>query len=409
MTKQNHVWRLILAWKYITSPRNRQRSALMLSVLGLALGLMIIVVVISIMQGLQEGYLRDIIEVDAYHMTVGPVAEDEIEQLRADIAEGIPHRALVSFGESEMLLVQDDGRNASLKLRGLDPSYQDDQGFFQQARAVRGSFTLEHDGAVIGSDLAAREGISVGDTIKVATVVRGSRVVRAVPSVRYLEVTGIFSTGYPDIDSSLGFTTLETVREMGIRQYFVGIKTDNLSQLEAQLAEYPPVSEIQRVSWQKAYETLYAALLLEKYSMMVVLMLIFIVVAINIKSSFERFLFEKKHEIGIMKTLGASAADIRMILMYQAVFLAAAAMVPGLILGVLLASNVNPVLHGIDRLLQLLFSQGIGIAGIRFPVIISWPDIWVSAGVMVLFLLLAVLRSARIIRRFTPMEMFRYE
>ncbi len=374
----------------------------MLSVIALALGLTIIIVVIGIMQGLQQGYLKDIIEVDAYHITVGPVEMHELPSLIDAVGMGVP------FGEAEMLLVQADGFDASLRLRGLGESYLSDEGFLKQARTVSGSFELRDDGVVIGADLAYRHGIRVGQTVKVATVVRG-RIVRAVPSVKYLTVTGIYSTGYPDIDGKMGFTTLATIQSMGINSYYIGIKTQNLDALSRSLGTIPELEGVPRRTWKEAYESFYAALLLEKYSMLFVLLLIFVVVAINIRSAFERFLYEKRDEIGIMKTLGASRKDIRAVLLYQGLYIALFSLIPGLGLGLLTANYVNPILHGADRILFALFSRGLGIGGIRFPVLITWPEILISILVMVLFILWAVLSSARTINQYTPMEMFRYE
>ncbi len=394
-----------MSWTYFSSSRNRQRGAIALSITGLALGLMIIIVVIGIMQGLQQRFLQDIIEIESYHISLGPVGYDELDELqlhadRLDVSGSVP------YGESETLLVREGGTGTSLRLRGLGKGYQDDEGFFRQLEMIQGTFLLDDDTVVIGWDLARRHGIYLNDSIRVATVVRG-RIVRAVPSVRNLRVTGIYRTGYPDIDRSLGFTSLETVHSMGFGSYYLGIKTDRIDRSAAQLKTAVP--DVRVVTWKEAHESLFGALMLEKYSMFLVLLLIFLVVAINIRSTFERFLYEKRDEIAIMKTLGAERKDIRSMLLYQGGFIALLSLVPGCILGLLLASNINPVIHTIDRFITRLFGTGLGVSGIVFPVIITWPEIALSIAVMVLFLLWAVLRSTSTVDRFTPMEMFRYE
>ncbi len=375
---------------------------MVLSAAALALGLAIIIVVLGIMQGLQQGYLRDIIEVDAYHITAGPVSADDLDVLMEAVPKGIP------YGESEMLLLQSDGLDASIRLRGLGGAYQEDTGFYDQIRLVRGTLDLKDDGVLIGSALAYRHGIRVGETVKAATVVRG-RIVRAVPSVRYLTVTGIYATDYPDIDGKLGFTTIDTIKSMGIDRFYIGIKTSRLEDEMRRLSAMSELDGVRLITWKEAYESFYGALILEKYSMMVVLLLIFLVVAINIRSSFERFLYEKRNEIGIMKTLGASSRDIQTVLCFQGLFIAGFSLIPGLLIGVLTAGNVNVILHGIDRAAAVLFPMGLGITGIRFPVMITWPEIGISILVMIGFILWAVFSSAQIINRYTPMEMFRYE
>ncbi|GEM_PF-4630767 len=408
MTKRRGFWRASVAWKYYTSPRNRQRNALLFSAAGLALGLIIIIVVIGIMEGLQSGYIRDIIEVETYHTSIGPVSHETLEELTKE-TDQIPHADIVvPYGESQILIMKSGGGQVSIRLRGLDEQFQEDSGFRRHARILSGSFDIEGDSIVIGAELAYREGISVGQTIRAATVVPGRRV-QAVPSARDLTVTGIFSTGYPDIDRTLGFTTIDTVKDMGIDRYYLGVKTDNLEGVSRYLETDEVFGEHEHTTWQQAYETFYAALMLEKYSMLIVLLLIFFVVAVNIRSSFERFLFEKREEIGILKTLGATSRDILAMLFYKGLFIAASAVIPGLLLGVLIAGNVNPILYGLNSAIRSIFGQGLGIEGIYFPVVISWPEIWISIGIMLLFIMLAVLRSARIINRFTPMEMFRYE
>ena len=402
-------WKIAIAWKYFSSRRNKQRGSLLLSVSVLALGLMIIITVISIMQGLQQGYLQDIIEVEAYHMSAGPMSRDEM-QIRLEQVSALENIALaVPYGETEIMIIRDDGESFSARIRGLDPAAAAaDSGFFSQVSLIRGSFDLADDSLIIGSDFAAKNGISVGDRVKAVTVVRG-RIVRAVPSVRYLDVSGIYRTGYPDIDSALMFTNLHTISVMGIGHYYIGFKTDALEELRGSLTKVfgddpPPFA-----AWMEKHESFYAALMLEKYSMLIVLMLIFVVVAINVRSSFERFLYEKRDEIGIMKTLGASTGEIRQILMYQGMFMSVFSIIPGLVLGVLVAGNINALLHGLDWLVMRITPFSLGITNIVFPVMLSWNEILISIGMMVLFILYAVVSASRTIGRFSPMEIFHYE
>lgn len=407
-------WTVQLGLNYFLSRRNKQRSSLFLSIAGLSFGLITIITVISIMNGLQQGYLDDLIEVESYHLAIGPLEYEQADTYRELLIADPSIIKTSLFNEREVMIIKDDFGYVPAKIRGLqEHDFWEDEGLNNHIEILSGSFDLsKKDSIIIGEGIAKKYNIFPGDTIKVITVVKG-KMLRVIPSVRYLNVTGIFTADYPEIDNLLCFTSLQNLESMGISKYYLGVKTDNPYRRGLENAAPDEVKKEllsnQIITWKERYDSFYSALMMEKYSMYIILLLIFLVISINIRSTFERFLFEKKEEFGMLKAIGAEKRDLKRILFIQGALLMLITAIAGVSLGIFLTNNINFFLQSLGSFLSNILSIHTGIELFYFPAIISWREIITTLIIMASLVILSIYRASKVIDSYAPLEIIRYE
>jgi len=410
-------WTFYTARKYLFSRRNKQRSTLILSSLGLILGLVTIITVISIMNGLQKGYLSDLMEIESYHISIGPLDRKSAEVIRNELIrkEQVIHAAI--YNEREIMLIYEDGNYTPVKIRGMrEADFLNDRKLAEHMEMQKGILELQEMNTItIGSGLAAKTGLVPGDTVKLITVVPGE-ILKIIPSAKFTQISGVFSSQYPEIDNMLCFTSLDTLEDMGVADYYIGVKTDDpfAARLE-QAAAVPAIQEagnsaiIRITTWKERYDSFYAALMMEKYSMYIILFLIFLVISVNLRSTFERFIFEKKHDFGMLKAIGAEKSDLNSILLYQGIFMLIITAAAGTVSGILFAMHINEIMHTAGMLMKRLFGFDAGIEYLFFPVEIAPLEILFTLFIMSCMVLWSVFSSMRILHTYTPMEIISYE
>jgi lipoprotein-releasing system permease protein len=149
--------------------------------------------------------------------------------------------------------------------------------------------------------------------------------------------------------------------------------------------------------------------MLEKYGMMILLSLIFLVVIINSKVSFEKYVFFKKEEIGILRSLGASRGAVSLIFQLQAFFITLGGTALGIGLGILTASYINEIILAVQRVINTLFSTQLTFLPYRLPVVIHISEILILAVIVLVFSSLNIYLAVRSMVHKDPLEILRYE
>ena len=177
------------------------------------------------------------------------------------------------------------------------------------------------DGIVIGSELAQRLGVAVGDTVSVLTPHGSLSPMGMMPRTRRLEVVGIFTLGLFEFDSAYGFVSLPVAQRLVDRDRvdFVQLRIDDIyaapqvaEQLSARLGNGYITQD-----WADLNQSLFSALWLEKMAISITIGLIVMVAALNIVASLILLVMEKSRDIAILKTMGASAGSIMTIFLLQ--------------------------------------------------------------------------------------------
>ena len=325
-----------------------------LSTLGICFGVMTLIIVISVMNGFQREFIDAIMEVSSYNVRAENLDMEARAAFEKFASEESAIECAVAFTESESLLVSADGRQGVALVRAIEADVMEkDSGFAQEARVVRGSFDLQsamfsEDGerlepCVLGIALARSLNVGIGDEVNFYATDSGDSLLEAFSHPRKFFVAGIFLTGYADINSSYAFIALPSQTEK-IEKLIYGIKTKN-SAGEGALAkriqlEFPDA----KISlWKEYNRSFFSVLRVEKNMLMLLVVLIFVVVAINIFNSMRRIVFERRAEISTLSALGAKIHSVKNIFIMRGFLIGLRGAIVGLVLGLFFCVNIKSV------------------------------------------------------------------
>ena len=411
---------LRVAMRYLRSRRSSRLISLItvIAVGGVTIGVMALVIVLGVMNGMQND-LREKILVVNPHLRVLTYGEglrlDDWPEVLAkvrrapDVVSAAPFvmtQGLVSAGHdyAEGVMVigveSDTGRRAVTSL----PHYftKGDLTFLRTRSDVEG-------GVAIGTRLASKLSAYPGDVITMVAPA-GSQFNRSlgtfVPKYRRYEVTGMFETGMYDYDNSYILMRREAAQDFaGLGGAVTGIEvrladpehaTEAGKQLESMLG-YP----YRALDWQLQNRSLFSALKLEKLTMGLVVFLICVVAAFNVVGTLTMVVRDKTREIGILLAMGMHRGRIRRVFLTQGVFIGLTGTVLGAALGLFVGSLVNrghlipidPSIYFIDHL----------------PVLINPLDALAVVAASVVIATLAPLYPSVQAARLEPVTAIRYE
>ncbi len=325
-----------------------------LSTLGICFGVMTLIIVISVMNGFQREFIDAIMEVSSYNLRAENLGEDGRAAFEEFALKENGIECAVAFTERESLLVGADGRQSAALVRAIEADVMEkDSGFARQAHVVRGAFDLRSENfsengealapCVLGITLARSLDVRVGDEVHFYATDSGDSLLETFSRPRKFFVAGIFRTGYSDINSSYAFVALSPQNEKS-ENLIYGIKTKK-SAGENALAkkiglEFPGA----KISlWKEYNRSFFGALRIEKNMLMLLVVLIFVVVAINIFNSMRRIVFERRFEISTMSALGAKISSVKNIFVMRGFLIGLRGAIAGLVLGLFFCVNIKSV------------------------------------------------------------------
>ncbi len=373
-----------LAWMTFVSNRfasvdRKGRSALTsyLSSLGIAFGVMTLIVVMAVMNGFQLGYIESILELSSYHARVQLQNSDDEALFKSLVMDNTEVRSITPFYEEQALVVGRSARQQAAMLRFVPQDILNtDEGFSSQISLLAGTFDITDNKTVIGSSLARSLGVSVGDTINILAM-SGSSDVDLFSDSRTFTISGVFSSDYVEINSTFMFFSLETgmsiLGENALPLY--GIKLNNsetdtlfLSQLQDSF-EKNGIHNATLESWRSYNRAFFGALRVEKNLLMLLVFMIFIVVGVNIYNSMRRMVFERREDIAVLTALGSTSVKIQSIFIYRGFLIGFLGAIVGLFLGILISVNmdtvfiiISKVLYSVQYFFVLIFnSENVGL------------------------------------------------
>ena len=329
------------------------RASLALAVAGMAAGVMMLTSVLGIMNGLQLGYIEDLVEIGSFHLRISRDGDRAVSPgVLAEIDRHPSVRTVTPLADMVTMV----GRPASaarhvMTLRAVpadiavrDPSFEEQLGL-GAAPLARGTVTL-------GIAAAVLLGVGAGDTVAV-NLIDAAPAGRPVARTARLIVAGTFESGFADFDRRWALASLPTAEVMtgGELPLEYGVKlTDRFrdriarAAVEAILAGHP--HEDYRVrSWREFNQAFYGALRTEKLLMSTLLALVFVVVGFNVFHGMRRRIQERRQEIGVLRALGATPAMLRLAYAVEATAAGAAGAVCGLAVGLAIADNLAALLR----------------------------------------------------------------
>ena len=338
--------------------KGRSAATSFLAMAGIAFGVMTLIVVMSIMNGFQMHFIDSILELSSYHLRISDLSEENEEKLKAFCDSDSKIRSCTYFYESQALMTGQNGGESAVLLRAINPLLQtEDAGFLSELKIISGRYDLMNENSILlGSSLARNLGVRVGSTVNLLVMSGGSDV-ELFSQDRIFTVTGIFSSGYAEINSSYAFVNDEfALKYFGIgSQKIWGIKlhrqNDDLHYLSVLKKNFPNANVS---SWRDYNKTFFGALRVEKNMLLLLVALIFVVVAVNIYNGMRRLVFERKSEIATLSALGGGNLEIKLIFILRGAFTGLAGSLIGLLLGLLISFNTDVVFAAAAKIMYFI-------------------------------------------------------
>jgi lipoprotein-releasing system permease protein len=328
-------YQLFIALRYLRSKKKHKGISVntLISTGGVAVGVMALLVVLSVMSGFHEDLQRKILGVNAHIVILSykgtmPEYHEVSEKIKGD--KDIVSATPFVMGQ---VMVSNGNRAHGVFLRGIDPEKEtkttDIARFMKEGRFEDLKPKDKTPGIIIGKELAASIGAFKGDIITVMSPFGKIGPLGMLPKVRQFRVTGIFEVGMFEYDSNLVLTDIRASQDFfDMKDSVTGIqlKLDDIYKASVvrekinQKMKFPVYAK----DWMQTHRNLFSALKLEKFAMFIILILIILVASFNIVSTLIMNVIEKKREIAILKTMGATDKGILTIFMLQ-----------GLLIGVL--------------------------------------------------------------------------
>ena len=386
------------------------------SMLGIALGVTALITVLSVMNGFEKELRERILGMAAHATVSGPEGRLEGWREVAERLAGQPRLlGLAPCVQAEGMLTEGDTVRGT-RVRGILPEAEP-QVSTVGSQMIEGRLEDLVPGAfgmLLGRDLARVLGVGVGD--RVTLVAPQARVTPAgvLPRLRRFTVVGVFAVGMYEYDAGLALIHIEDAAKLfGLGDAVSGLRLriDDMfaaprvaREVAAQLPGRYWVSD-----WTQQHANFFRAVRTEKTVMFVILTLIVAVAAFNIVSTLVMVVSDKKSDIAILRTLGASPRSIMGMFMVQGSIIGVVGTVLGVVGGVALALNVETVVAGIEQLFRVKFLSPDVYYISDLPSDMHWGDVARIALVALVLSLGATLYPAWRASRTQPAEALRYE
>jgi len=407
------MFELFLGIKYLKAKRKQRFISVItiISILGVMVGVMALIVVLSVMNGFRADLMSKILGVNSHVLVLnlgGPFSD--YRQVEQDVGREEGVVAVTPFIFTQVML-NNAGNVSGAVLRGIDPD---------SAGAVIGFKDMIKNGSlsslaenvddfpaiIIGSELAKRIGAHAGSTVTVISPEGKLTPLGRTPNTQRFKVSAIFDSGMYEYDASMIYISLREAQNfLALGDKVTGIEVrvkdvyqaDRIGKVIQERLGYPFWTK----DWKVMNRSLFSALKLEKLTMFIILTMIVLVGALNIISTLVMVVMEKTRDVAILRAMGASAKSIMAIFMFQGLLVGVVGTIAGLVCGL-----------GICQLLAKykfinLPSDVYYIS--KLPVQVEAADVSFVAAAAVVISFLATLYPSWYASRLNPVESFRYE
>ena len=414
-------YELALGWRYTRAGRATRRNGFIsfisgVSMLGIALGVAALIIVLSVMNGFQKDVRDRMLSVVSHIEIFAPNGAALVDANKTMVEARLNPQVIgaAPFISTQALLARGEDMKGTL-VRGIDPAHEDEVTDLAVAlkdtvlaKLVPGEF-----GVVLGSELARSLGVRQGDLVTL--IAPGGQVTPAgvVPRLKQVTVVGTFDSGHFEYDSALLMMHMDDAARIFRLEGPTGVRLrlKDLHQAPAvtqQLAQTLSGDLLIR-DWTQQNKTWFAAVQLEKRMMFIILTLIVAVAAFNLVSTLVMTVTDKRADIAILRTLGASPKSIMGIFVVQGAMVGVIGTMSGLLLGLAIASNIDVIVPAIERALNASFlPQDIYLIS-KMPSEPQSSDIVPITVISLVLAFVATLYPSWRASRVNPAEALRYE
>lgn len=388
----------------------------LISMLGIAIGVAVLIVVLSVVNGFETELRSRILSMTSHAAISG--YQGGLADWRAAGAKALVHPhvlAVAPFVEGEGMLVSGE-RVSGAAIRGVLPDEElavSGIGEKMIAGQLTG-LTPGRYGIVMGSALARELGVTMGDRVILAVNQGTITPVGIMPRMRRFEVVGIFEAGMYEYDRGTAFIHMEDAA----RLYRLGDEASGLRlKLDDLFLAPEVVREVARslggdyyvTDWTRQHRNFFRSIAMSKRMLFTVLLLVIAVAAFNIVSTLIMVVKDKRSDIAILRTFGTSPGSIMTVFTIQGSLIGMLGILAGLGLGVLIAFNTEILVHWLESLLQTRFLAPDVYFISDLPAELRISDIVIVCGTALVLCMLSTIYPAWRGARTEPAEALRYE
>lgn len=413
-------YELALGWRYTRAGRATRRNGFIsfisgVSMLGIALGVAALIIVLSVMNGFQKEVRDRMLSVVSHVEVFAPNGQAMVD-VDTTMQQAKQHPEVIGaapFVAAQGLIARGEDMKGTL-VRGIDPAREGEVTDLAAANTevlqqlTPGSFNI-----VLGQELARQLGVGKGDTVTLIAPSGQITPAGVVPRLKQMTVAGTFDSGHYEYDSAMVMLHHEDAQRIFRLEGPTGIrlKLDNLheaprvvQELSGMITEFLYLRD-----WTQQNKTWFAAVQVEKRMMFIILTLIVAVAAFNLVSTLVMTVTDKRADIAILRTLGASPASIMGIFMVQGAMVGVIGTFAGLGLGLLVACNIDVIVPAIEQLVGATFlPQDIYLIS-KMPSEPQSSDIMPIAIISLILSFIATIYPSWRASRVNPAEALRYE
>lgn len=418
------VFELFVGMRYTRAKRKNHFISFisLTSMIGIALGVAALIIVLSVMNGFQKDLRTRILGVASHLEITGSnntlsdwpnIAESSVK--REHVLASAPYitaQAMLSYGQGVQGAI----------IRGVIPAAEDKVADLGKSMRVGSLNDLRAGefGIILGTDLAYNLGAQMGDKVVVMAPQGQFTPAGVVPRLKQFTVIGLFSSGMQEYDAGLALIHMDDAAKlyrMDNKVSGVRLKLDDLfiaPNVAASISKdlnrpSNPTGAYYVTDWTQQHSNFFKAVQMEKRVMFIILTLIVAVAAFNIVSTLVMAVTDKRADIAIMRTFGASPASIMTIFIVQGALIGLIGTLIGAVFGVIVALNIDVIIPFIEGLFHIQFLAKDVYQISEVPSDLIWSDVTTIVIVSFVLSLLATLYPSWRASKINPAEALRYE
>lgn len=412
MTK--FAWLVSIALRYSLSKKQSPLLAFItrLSITSIVLAVTLLITVLSVMNGFERALKEDILSIVPHINLSTSSAVQDWESLR-QLTLGVDGVKTAEGFSMSLSMLSHQGQVKPLLIYGIDTQSSTATATYERFLSDFQWHTLQFQPSIVlGSELAKKMGISVGDTISILTA-DGEHLSHQNIQVHNVEVSALIHSG-TELDQKIALADLSLLAK--IKAYPEGSADGLRVQVDDIFTSRTLARELSQLTglyffrdWSMSQGNLYHAVQMSKKMVVLLTFIIIAVAAFNVVSTLLLAVNEKKSDMAILQTMGASLADVRTIFLVQGVIIGLFGVTLGAISGVFVSLNVVYVAGFIERLLgfQLLDSAIYPVDSL--PSVLLFSDVGLVCFLSFALTVVATIIPAWVVSKQDPAAVLKYE
>ena len=385
------------------------------SLLGIALGVATLIIVMSVMNGFREELLSRILGINGHINVYGNQrVVPDYQPLAAELAKINGVVSVTPMIEGQVMATGKGASSGAMVRAMTSQDFQKRTLLFNSIKAGSLDLFTEGKGVVIGSRLAQKLGVWVGDKVTLISPKGNVTAFGTVPRMRAYTIAATFDIGMYEYDSSFVFMPLGAAQKYfrinGVNYLEVMTpKADDADQVSSNIREGMGDMGMRPVDWKRTNASFFNALQVERNVMFMILTLIIVVAAFNIISGLIMLVKDKGKDIAILRTMGASRGSIMRIFFIAGASVGVSGTLGGFVLGLAFAENIETIRRFVETLSGTdLFAAEIYFLS-KLPAIVDYSEVATILAMGLGLSFIATLYPSWRAARLDPVEALRYE